>query len=179
MQLINNFTYYIIPFFIGIIMLEGIKEKINIFDLFLDGAEEGIKIVVRLIPTLIGIFFLIELLRSSGVIECVTNVIRPIVDKTWFPSEILPLVLIRPISGSGAIGVATDIIKTYGVDSYLGIVAAVIVGATETTIYTIAVYTSGLKVNKSKKLLIAALSADIVGMVAAVVICRIMSMDFS
>lgn len=179
MHIINDLSYYIIPLFVGITMLVGIKEKINVFDLFLEGAEEGIKIVFRLVPTLIGIFFLIELLRCSGLIECVTNIIRPIIERAGFPSEILPLAFIRPISGSGAIGVATDIMKTYGVDSYLGNVAAVIVGATETTIYTIAVYTNGLKVNKSRKLLVAALTADVAGIVAAVVFCRILSTSFS
>ena len=179
MYLINNLSYYIMPFFIGIIMFVGIKEKRRVFDLFLDGAEEGIKIVIRLVPTLIGIFFLIETLRASGFIEFITYLLKPLVEKTGFPPEVLPLALIRPISGSGAIGVATDIMKTYGVDSYLGNVAAVIVGATETTIYTIAVYTSELKVSKSRKLFVAALAADMAGIVAAVVFCRILSMNFS
>lgn len=179
MQIINDLSYYIIPLFIGIIMIVGIKDKINVFDLFAEGASEGLKIVIRLVPTLVGIFLLIDFLRCSGFIECVTNIIKPLAERVGFPSEILPLVLIRPISGSGAIGVATDIMKTYGVDTYLGNVAAVIVGATETTIYTIAVYTNGLRVNKSKKLLIAALTADIAGIVAAVVFCRIMSTSFS
>ena len=166
---------YIIPIIICIIMIFGVKEKINIFDLFIDGAEEGIKISLKLVPTLIGIFFSIGMLRSSGIFDAITNFVRPIINVLAIPPEIIPLALIRPISGSGAIGIATDIMKQYGVDSYIGNVASVIMGSTETTIYTIAVYTSGLKNRKSKGLLISALIADTVGIISAIIFCRILS----
>ena len=179
MNIINSVSNCIIPIIIMIIIICGLKDRREMFDLFISGAEEGIKITYRLIPTLIGIFFSIELLRCSGFIQMIANILKPILSLINIPSEIIPLALIRPISGSGAIGVATDIMKTYGVDSYIGTVAAVIMGATETTFYTIAVYTGNLKVNKSSKLIAAALTADVVGMLAAVAFCRIMSMDFS
>ncbi len=179
MNLINNVSNYIIPSLIILIMIFGIVDKLNIFDIFVDGAEGGIKTVYNLLPTLIGIFFSIELLNNSGVILFLINTLEPVLNVINIPTEILPLVLIRPISGSGAIGVATEIMKQNGVDSYIGNVTSVIMGATETTLYTIAVYTSGLKVNKSSKLIAAALTADIAGMLAAVVFCRIMSMSFS
>lgn len=179
MNCISNISNYIIPIIIFIIMVYGIKDKIKIFDLFIGGAEDGIKTIYKLVPTLVGIFLAIELLNCSGIIVFVTNLLKPILTAINIPSEILPLVVIRPISGSGAIGVAENIMKNYGVDSYIGNVTAVIIGATETTLYTIAVYTSGLSVNKSKKLIAAALTADVVGMLAAVIFCRIMSMSFS
>ena len=179
MNLINNVSNYIIPSLIILIMIFGIVDKLNIFDIFVDGAEGGIKTVYNLLPTLIGIFFSIELLNNSGVILFLINILEPVLNVINIPTEILPLVLIRPISGSGAIGVATEIMKQNGVDSYIGNVTSVIMGATETTLYTIAVYTSGLKVNKSRKLIAAALTADIAGMLAAVIFCRIMSMSFS
>ena len=179
MNLINNVSNYIIPSLIILIMIFGIVDKLNIFDIFVDGAEGGIKTVYNLLPTLIGIFFSIELLNNSGVIPFLINILEPVLNVINIPTEILPLVLIRPISGSGAIGVATEIMKQNGVDSYIGNVTSVIMGATETTLYTIAVYTSGLKVNKSRKLIAAALTADIAGMLAAVIFCRIMSMSFS
>lgn len=156
-------------------MIYGIKDKIKIFELFIEGAEEGIKVSLKLFPTLIGIFFSIGMLRSSGIIELVTNLINPALKVFSIPKEIVPLALIRPISGSGAIGVATDIMKKYGVDSYIGKVASVIMGSTETTLYTIAVYTSGIQSKKSNKLLVSALIADIVGIISAVVFCRILS----
>ena len=95
-----------------------------------------------------------------------------------FPTEILPLALIRPISGSSSIAVATDIMKTYGVDSNLGFIASVIMGSTETTIYTIAVYTSAVGVKKTRFVLAAALIADLVGILTSVVICRFLSWSF-
>ena len=179
MNLINNVSNYIIPSLIILIMIFGIVDKLNIFDIFVDGAEGGIKTVYNLLPTLIGIFFSIELLNNSGVILFLINILEPVLNVINIPTEILPLVLIRPISGRGAIGVATEIMKQNGVDSYIGNVTSVIMGATETTLYTIAVYTSGLKVNKSRKLIAAALTADMAGMLAAVIFCRIMSMSFS
>ncbi|MBQ3407829.1 MAG: spore maturation protein [Clostridia bacterium] len=175
MNFFTELSNYIIPLIIGIIMIAGVRDKIKVFDIFIKGATEGIEIVIKLMPTLIGIFFSIGMLRSSGIFDIVTRIVKPILKIIKFPPEIIPLALIRPISGSGAIGVATDLMKQYGVDSYIGNVASVIMGATETTIYTIAVYTSGLKVKKSKELLIASLSADVVGMIAAVVFCRILS----
>lgn len=179
MTLINNISNYIIPILIVLIMILGIREKLNIFDIFVDGAESGIKTIYKLLPTLIGIFFSIELLNNSGVIMFIIKFLKPIFDIFSIPTEVLPLVFIRPISGSGAIGVATDIMKRNGVDSLIGNIASVIMGATETTFYTIAVYTSDLKVNKSGKLIAAALTADMAGMLAAAIFCRIMSTSFS
>lgn len=166
---------YITPIFIGIIIVCGIKERIKIFDVFTNGAEEGIKIIIKIFPTLIGIFFAIGIFRESGLVDFIIYLIKPILNIINFPAEITPLMIIRPLSGSGAVGVATDIIKKYGPDSYIGNVASVIMGATETTFYTISIYTSGLNVEKSNKLLIAALVADVTGMLAAVGFCRIMS----
>lgn len=175
MGLLIKISNLVVPIFLLLIMYIGIKEKIKVFDVFLDGAQDGLKTVIGLIPTLIGIIFSIEILNSSEIIELITNFFKPILEYFNFPSEILPLALIRPISGSAAIGVATELMKTYGVDSYIGNIASVIMGSTETTLYTIAIYTGGLKVKKSKHLLIAALSADIAGILASVVFCRILS----
>lgn len=175
MNLITNISSYIIPIIIVVIIIYGIKDKVKIFDLFIEGADEGVKLSLKLFPTLVGIFFSIGMLRSSGIFEVITNFIRPVLNIISIPTEIVPLALIRPISGSGAIGVATDIMKKYGVDSYIGNVASVIMGSTETTLYIIAVYTSGIKTKKSNKLLISALIADMVGIISAVVFCRILS----
>ena len=175
MNIIPYVSNLMIPLIILIIILWAVKEKKEIFDLFIQGAKEGLNITINLFPTMIGIFFAIGLLRESGLIEYITKIIDPITRMIKFPSEIVPLALIRPISGSGAIVVATDIMKNNGVDSYIGKVASVVMGATETTLYTIAVYTSGLKTKKSKDILIAALTADIIGILCSVVFCRILS----
>ncbi len=162
MNKINYISNYIIPIIIFLIIIEGLKEKKQIFDLFLEGAKEGIEIVFKLFPTLIGLFFLINLLKSSGIINLMTVFISPITGIFNIPNEIIPLALLRPISGSGAIAMATELMKQYGVDTYIGKVASVIMGSTETTFYAIAVYTSCVKIKKSRGVVWVALIADLV-----------------
>lgn len=175
MQVINFLSAAAIPATIIIIILFGLKEKVKVFDTFLEGAKDGIKMVVELFPTLLGIFLSIGLLRSSGIIDFVINLISPITNILQIPSQILPLAMLRPISGSASIGIAVDIMQTYGVDSLIGLIASTIMGSTETTFYTIAIYTSCVKIKKIRFVLFAALLADFFGMLASVVICRIMS----
>ena len=174
-----NFITYIsnlaIPLVIFIIVMWGVKEKKYVFDLFIEGAKEGLDVTIKLFPTLIGIFFSIGLLRSSGILEMVSKIISPVTTILNIPPEIVPLAIIRPISGSGAIGVATDIMKQFGVDTFIGNVASVIMGSTETTLYIMAIYMGYLKIRKSRGILVAALTADIVVIICAVVFCRILS----
>lgn len=162
MKVINYVSLASIPIIILIIILWGISEKKPIFDTFLQGATEGAKATLKIFPTLIGIFFSIELLKTSGIIDFVVKIIAPITSFINFPAEVLPLALVRPISGSGAIGIATNIMKNYGVDSLVGRVTSVIMGSTETTLYTIAVYTSCVKIKNNRGILVAALTADLV-----------------
>ena len=131
--------------------------------------------VFNILPTLIGLFVAIGALRNSGILDIIIRIITPLLNVIQFPSEIMPLAMLRPISGSGSIAVATDIMKTYGVDNSIGMMASVIMGSTETTLYTIAVYTSCVKIKKTRFVLVASLIADIVGMLVSVGICRILS----
>ena len=147
----------------------------KIVDIFLDGAKEGVSIVFNIFPTLIGLFFAIGALRSCGIIDAIIHLLTPIFNFVKFPTEILPLAFIRPISGSASIAVATDIMKNFGVDSNIGIIASVIMGSTETTVYTIAIYTSSIGVKKTRFVLWAALIADLVGITTSIIICHILS----
>lgn len=162
MKLINYFSSAAIPLVIAIIVLYGLLENNKVYDTFVDGAREGIKIVIKLFPTLLGIFIAVGTLRSSGILDFVIKVISPITNSFNIPSEILPLVFIRPISGSASTAVATDIMSKYGVDSKIGLIASTIMGSTETTFYTIAIYTSCVGIKKTKFVLWAALIGDIV-----------------
>lgn len=175
MQIINYLSSISIPMIILIITIWGISEKVNVFDLFLKGAKEGMKIVIRLYPTLLGIFLAVGLLNSSGIIDFIIKSIYPLINYLNIPPEILPLAMLRPISGSASMAVATNIMSTYGVDSRIGLIAAVIMGSTETTLYTIAVYTSTVKIKKSVKILIASLIADIVGITVSILVCTYMN----
>ena len=175
MNKINYISSAIIPLVILGIVGYGLYEKNKVYDTFVDGAREGIDIVFNIFPTLGGIFLAVGALRSSGVLDLIINVIEPVTSFLKFPSQIMPLAILRPISGSASMGVATDIIKTYGVDSKIGLIASCIMGSTETTLYTIAIYTGCIKIKKIRFVLIASLIADIVGMATSVIICQNLS----
>ncbi len=174
-DIVNFISNLAMPLIILMIVLYGFLEKKEVFDKFLEGAKDGIKIVVNIFPTLIGLFLAVGALRSSGIIDIIIQCLEPILHLINFPSEIMPLAILRPISGSSSIAIATDIMKNFGVDSQMGILASVIMGATETTLYTIAVYSSSVKIKKTRFVLIASLTADIVGIITSVVVCRFLS----
>ena len=174
MNVLNYISNLAMPLIILIIVFYSLIERKKAFDIFLDGAKDGLNVVLNILPTLIGLFVAVGALRSSGILDLIINFITPILDILNFPSEIMPLAILRPISGSSSIAIATDIMKNFGVDSNIGIIVATIMGSTETTLYTIAVYTSSVKIKKTRFVLWAALTADVVGIIASVVICRIM-----
>jgi spore maturation protein B len=158
-----------------IILLYGLIEKKNVFDIFLNGANDGIKMVIKIFPTLVGLFLAITALSSSGILDFFINLLMPVLNILQIPSEIMPLAILRPISGSGSMAIATEIMKKFGVDSKIGLIAATIMGSTETTLYTIAVYTSSVEIKKIRFVLFAALCADVTGMLVSVAIWRILS----
>ena len=174
-NVINYISSAAIPVVILIIIGYGLKERTKVFDNFLDGAKEGIEILFKMFPTLIGIFLAVGALRSSGIIDLIVNLITPLTNLLEIPSQIMPLALLRPISGSASMAVAVDIMQNYGVDTLTGLITSTIMGSTETTFYTIAIYTSVVGTKKTRGILLAALAADIAGMVASTVICRILS----
>ena len=175
MKFIEYFSNIAMPLIIVVIVIYGVIERKKVFDIFLDGAKDGISVVLNIFPTLVGLFVAIGALRSSGIIDLIVNFLTPVLRFINFPTEILPLALIRPISGSSSIAVATDIMNTFGVDSNIGFISSVIMGSTETTVYTIAVYTSSVGIKKTRFVLWAALIADFVGIVTSVIICRLLS----
>lgn len=171
--------YYIsniaVPAIIVIILLYGLSEKKNVFDIFLVGAKDGAKMVMGIFPTLIGLFLAIKALSSSGVLDFLIGLLSPILNFLKIPKEIMPLAMLRPISGSGSMAIATDIMSKFGVDSKIGLITATIMGSTETTLYTIAVYSNSVGAKKTRFVLFASLCADITGMIASVVIWRFLS----
>lgn len=175
MNIINYISAAAIPLTILLIISYGLIEKNKVYDTFIDGAKDGIEIIFRIFPTLIGIFLAVEALRTSGIIDLFTSLINPILHILKIPSEIIPLAMLRPISGSASMAIATDIMNTYGVDTKIGLIASTIMGSTETTFYTIAIYTSAVGIKKIRYVLAAALIADLVGMLTSVVFWRILS----
>ena len=174
MQIINYISSAAIPTVILIIIMYGVIQKVKVYDTFIDGAKEGIEIVFRLFPTLIGIFLAVGALRNSGIIDLIIN-ITPVTSLLKIPSQVLPLAMLRPISGSASMAVAVDIMQKYGVDTTIGLITSTIMGSTETTLYTIAVYTSCVGIKKTRFVLFAALMADLVGIISSVIIWQILS----
>ena len=172
---INYISASAIPVVITIIIIYGLKEKNKVFDNFIDGAKEGLEIILKIFPTLIGIFLAVGALRSSGLIDLIVKFVTPLTNLLEIPSQILPLALLRPISGSASMAIAVDLMQNYGVDTLIGIITSTIMGSTETTFYTIAIYTSSVGIKKTRGILFAALAADIAGMIVATITCRILS----
>ena len=175
MTIINYLSAAAVPTVILLIISYGVIEKNKVYDTFLEGAKEGLEVVIKIFPTLIGIFLAVGALRSSGILDLIINIIQPIIKVLKIPAEIMPLAILRPISGSASMAVATDIISQYGADNLIGLIASTIMGSTETTFYTIALYTSAVGIKKIRFVLVAALTADIVGMLVSVAVCRVMS----
>lgn len=175
MKIINYVSSIATPTIVLMILLYGILERKNVFDIFIRGAKDGIKIVVELFPTLIGLFLAIECLSNSGILNLIINFMNPLLNLLDIPSQIMPLALLRPISGSASTAIATNIMQTNGVDSKIGLIAATIMGSTETTLYTIAVYTSSVGIKRTRFILWVSLLADMTGVVASVVIWRFLS----
>lgn len=162
----------IIPTIISLVLFVGIKEKKKVYDLFIEGAKEGVKVTFKLFPTLIGIFLAIYMLRSSGLIDFVCNILANVTELFNVPNAILPLAIIKPISGSGSMAIATEIMAHFGVDSNIGRIAATIMGSSETTFYVIALYMSSVKVKDSRKIIIPAILADIASIISAIIFLR-------
>lgn len=163
----------IIPIIIFFITGYGILKKVKVYECFIDGAKEGISICLRIFPFLLAMLLAINVFRASGAMDYLISFIKPLVDKVGVPPEIVPLVLMKPLSGSGAIGVFTDIAKQYGADSFIGLCASIIMGSTETIFYTLAVYYGAVQIKKIRHTLWVALLVDMCAVLIAVNIAKI------
>ena len=172
MGIINYLSLIAMPLIVLIIIGYSLFEKNKVYDTFLEGAKEGISVVYNIFPTLVGLFVAVGALRNSGILDLLINIISPVIEVFNIPKEIMPLAILRPISGSASMAVATYIMNNFGVDSKIGQIASTIMGSTETTLYTIAIYTSCISVKKTRGILIAALAGDIIGMIISIIICN-------
>lgn len=162
-----NVTDFIIPVIIASIMLFGLIKKVDVFNEFIEGAKENLKIGVQILPALIALMTAVGMFKVSGALESLTMLLAPVTSLLGFPSECVPLALIRPISGSGALAVYESILSENHPDGFVGRVASVLLGSTETTFYTIAVYYSVTKIKKIRHTIVASLAADITGFVVS------------
>ena len=168
-----NFSSLIIPVLLAGMAIYGMGKKVDVYGALTHGAEEGLSVLLRIIPSLVGLLTAVSMFRASGALEWLAALCAPVLDWLGIPSELLPLMLIRPVSGSGALAVASDLMTTYGPDSYVGRVASVMLGSTETTFYTIAVYFGSAGIHRTRHTVPAALTADIAGFLASALAVRL------
>lgn len=164
---------YLIPLMMGLILCMALAKKVPVYTEFITGAESGLRTVIGIFPCLVAVLAAVSMLRASGVMDWLLTLAKPITDALSIPEPVLNLALIRPISGSGALGVLADIFKTNSPDSPTGLLASVIMGSTETTFYTLMVYFRTTRVKYTKRALPAAVFGDIVGLLAGIGVCKI------
>ncbi|QSZ27429.1 spore maturation protein [Aceticella autotrophica] len=171
--MIKIISDWLIPLIIFLIPLFGIIKKVEIYEVFVDGAKDGINIVIKIFPALLAMLVAIGVLRASGAFDLLAKVLMPITVKLGIPAEVLPLAIVRPLSGSGALGITTELIKSHGADSFISRLASVMYGSTETTFYVLAVYFSSVGIKKMRHSVIAGIFADIVAVLASVFYSRL------
>ena len=169
-----NLSAYVIPVLLASVAVYGMGRHVDVYSALTHGAEEGLTVLLRVAPALVGLLTAVSMFRVSGAMEWLSGLFAPVLELLGVPPETAPLMLVRPVSGSGALAVATDLMAAHGPDSYIGRVAAVMLGSTETTFYTIAVYFGSAGIHKTRHTVPAALAADLTGFVAAAFAVRLL-----
>jgi len=171
-SIVNIISVVAIPLFVLVFLGWGLVKRVKVYEVFVEGAKEGFNTAVRIIPYLVAMLFAIGIFRASGAMDVVVALLSPLTNLIGMPAETLPLALLRPLSGSGSMGLMTELMKTHGPDSFIGVLASTMFGSTETTFYIIAVYFGSVGVKNARHALPAGLIADLFGMLGAVFIVR-------
>lgn len=163
----------IMPVFAGIIVIFGLARRVPVFDTFIQGAREGFFTLWQIAPTLLGLIFAVSLLRTSGASDVICGFLAPLADAVGFPAEVVPMALLRPVSGGGSTALLMSVFENCGPDSFAGRVASVLAGSSETTFYAVTLYFGSVGVKKIRHTLIAAIAADLTAMILSAVTVRV------
>jgi len=163
-----------IPFLLLVIPLYGQLKKVPVYEAFVEGAEEGFTTAVKIIPFLVGMLVAISVFRASGALDYLSRLLGPALAAIGTPSEVLPLALMRPLSGSGVLGLATELMRVYGPDSFIGRLASTMQGSTDTTFFVLTVYFGSVGITRYRYSIITGLCADISGLLASIYICNLL-----
>lgn len=166
----QTFSVFVIPALIVLIPLYGLIKKVRVYEEFVEGAKDGFKIAVKIIPYLVAILFAIGMFRASGAMAWIIKGLNPIFSLVHFPAQVLPMAIMRPLTGSGSVGVLAEMIKHYGINSIYVTISAIMFGSTETTFYVLAVYFGAVNIRDSRYAVQTGLIADFASIVAAVII---------
>jgi len=171
--ILDTLSTFTLPVLLAGVPLLALVRRVKLYPAFLDGAKEGFETAVRIIPPLVAIFVLLAMLRASGAMDAAAGALLPLTHVLGIPPSVLPVALVRPLSGSAAQGVLADVLRAEGPDSWAGRLASVMSGSTETTFYVLAVYMGAAGISRYRQALPAGLLADAAGFAAAVLVCRL------
>lgn len=163
-----------IPLMIGIFVVWAIWKKVPVYEVFVEGAKEGFATAVRIIPYLVAMLFAIGMFRASGAMDIFVQVFSPVTNLIGMPAEALPMAFMRPLSGSASLGLMSEIMKTHGPDSFIGVLVSTMYGSSETTFYVLAVYFGSVNIRKTRHAVPVGIIADVCGMLAALLVCRLL-----
>lgn len=166
-------SVWAIPVIFVLIIGAGVLRRVRVYEVFVEGAKEGFNVGVRIIPYLVAILVAIAVFRGSGAMDWFVGILRPVLSPIGVPPEVLPMAVIRPLSGSGALGVMTEGLETYGPDSLIGNMLSTMMGSTETTFYVLAVYFGSVAVSRVRHAVPACLIGDLIGISVAIAVCNV------
>lgn len=172
-QILNGISQWAIPSLLFLFLTVGWIRKVPVYEAFIQGALEGFQIAVRIIPYMVAMFVAIKIFRVSGAMEILTWLCSPVLNLIGAPSEVLPLAVMRPLSGSSALGLASELIYTYGPDSFIGRLASVMQGTTDTTFFVLTVYFGSVGIRRYRHAVPLGLTADLIGLFVSLYICHL------
>jgi spore maturation protein B len=172
LKIFSSLSLWIIPTLFGTIILTGWIKGVDVYNVFIEGAKDGIKTAVRILPYIISMLFAISIFRTSGALDLLVRGITPFLNRFGIPAEVIPLMFLRPLSGTGSLGYAAELLKTHGPDSFIGRLASIIQGSTDTTFYILTVYFGSIGIKRFRHAMYAGLAADIAGFVSAIILCN-------
>lgn len=170
----NNISNYIIPIIVLIIVLYALKKRVDIYDTFINGTKESFDMTLKIFPNLLAMVFGVNIFLKSGVLDFIFNNLKPIFSYINVQIEILPMAIMRPISGSASLAILNDIFLNYGPDSFIGTVASIIQGSTDTTFYVLTLYFGSIGIKKIRYAMWAGLFSDLVGIVTAIILGNVL-----
>ncbi len=170
---LSTASAWAIPVLFAGVLLLGLARRVKVYPAFVEGAKQGFETAVRIIPPLVAILVALGMLRASGAMDALTRALAPVLGPLGVPASVVPMIVVRPLSGGGALGVVGDVLRSEGPDSYAGRLVSVMAGSTETTFYVLAVYMGAAGISRYRHALPAALLADLAGFTAAVVVVRL------
>lgn len=173
MNVVALLSAWAVPFLIAFIPLYAFLRGVPVYETFIEGAREGFDVVVRILPYMVSIFVALSLFRVSGALDLLGQLLEPVLGRLGLPVEVVPLVLIRPLSGGGALGVTAELLRRYGPDSYIGRLASVIQGSTDTTFYVLTLYFGSVGIKNPRHSVLAGLTGDLAGVIGSLIAMRI------